>query len=242
LRALENYLKFLPNGPREEIAWTLGQGWNLFLSGNTVMEATWGDLPTLAQDTKTSVVQGKIGAAPIPGVDEAFDPIKGTWKKYGLNQVGNVNGGSWHCVISRASQNQQATYDFLAFMANRKNAFFNITHGWTGVQPGMKYEYFPPAGTSTLEEWRAQGWNDDDAKQFMGAYYDNLALPVQEPYLRIPGAAEYWHELDVRLSALLAGQTTPKEALDGSAVAWEAITERYGRANQKALYLASFSG
>jgi multiple sugar transport system substrate-binding protein len=241
LRALESYLKFLPNGPREEIAWTLGQGWQLFLTGKAVMEATWGDLPTLAQDTKTSVVKGKIGAAPIPGVDEAFDPIKGGWKKYGLNQVGNVNGGSWHCVISRASRNQQATYDFLAFMANRKNAFFNITHGWTGVQPGMKYEYFPPAGTSTLDEWRAQGWDDNDAKQFMGAYYDNLALPVQEPYLRIPGAAEYWHELDVRLSALLAGQTTPKEALDGAATAWEAITNRYGRDKQKALYLASFA-
>jgi multiple sugar transport system substrate-binding protein len=241
LRALDNYLKFLPNGPREEIAWTLGQGWQLFLTGKTVMEATWGDLPTLAQDPKTSVVKGKIGGGPIPGVDEAFDPIKGTWKKYGLNQAGNVNGGSWHCVISSASKNQQATYDFLAFMANRKNAFFNITHGFTGVQPGMKYEYFPPAGTSTVEEWKAQGWNENDARQFMGAYYDNLQLPVQEPYLRIPGAAEYWHELDVRLSALLAGQTTAKAALDDTAAAWEAITERYGRDKQKALYLASFA-
>ena len=62
---------FLPNGPREEISWTLGQGWQLFLTGKAAMEATWGDLPTLAQDPKNSVVQGKIGAAPIPGVPEA---------------------------------------------------------------------------------------------------------------------------------------------------------------------------
>jgi hypothetical protein len=27
-------------------------------------------------------------------------------------------------------------------MANRKNAFFNSTNGWTGVQPAMKYEYY----------------------------------------------------------------------------------------------------
>ncbi len=241
LRALESYLKFLPNGPREEIAWTLGQGWNLFLTGKAVMEATWGDLPTLAQDTKSSSVQGKIGAAPIPGVDEAFDPINGSWKKYGLNQVGNVNGGSWHGVISRYSENQQATYDFLAFMANRKNAYYNITHGFTGVQPGMRYEYLPPEGTGTLDEWQAQGWNRDDAKQFLDAYYANLALPVQEPYLRIPGAAEYWHELDIRLSALLAGQVKPKDALDATAAAWEQITNRYGRDNQKALYRASFA-
>ena len=73
----------------------------------------------------------------------------------------------------------------------------------------------------------------------MDAYYANLALPVQEPYLRIPGAADYWHQLDIRLSALLAGQTTPQKALDETAAAWEEITNRYGRDQQKALYVAS---
>jgi multiple sugar transport system substrate-binding protein len=240
LRALEDYIKFLPNGPREEISWTLGQGWNLFLSGKTAMEATWGDLPTLAQDSKNSVVQGKIAAAPIPGVPEAYDPVKGTWTKYKLNQAGNVNGGSWHCVISKYARNKEAVYDFLAFMANRKNAFYNVTHGFTGVQPGMRDEYLPPAGTATLAEWKAQGWNEDDAKAFMDSYYANLALPVQEPYLRIPGAADYWHQLDTRLSALLAGQTTPQKVLDDTAAAWEEITNRYGREQQKKLYVASF--
>ena len=44
-------------------------------------------------------------------------------------------------MISRFTQEKEATYDFLAFMANRKNAFFNVTHGFTGVQPGMRDEY-----------------------------------------------------------------------------------------------------
>src|SRR2546421_3691889 len=144
LRALEDYLKLANAGPREEISWTLGQGWNLFLAGRSAMEPTWGDLPTLAQDPKTSKVKGKMGAAGMPGTTEAFNPITGQWKKYELNQVGNTNGGSWHCVISRNSKKQEATYDFLAFMANKKNAFFNSTNGWTGVQPGMKFEYLPP--------------------------------------------------------------------------------------------------
>ena len=151
VQALEDYVKFLANGPKEEISWTLGQGWNLFLSGNSATEPTWGDLPTLAQDPKTSKVQGKMGAAPLPGTTEAFNPITGQWKKYDLNQVGNTNGGSWHCVISRLSKKQEATYDFLAFMANKKNALFNCANGWTGVQPGMKFEYFPPIGTGNVE-------------------------------------------------------------------------------------------
>jgi multiple sugar transport system substrate-binding protein len=242
VRALEDYVKFLPCGPKEAVSWTLGQGWNLFLAGHAVMEPTWGDLPTFAQDPKESKVQGKMGAAIIPGTTEAYDPIKGQWDKFDLNSVGNVNGGSWHCVISRFSKKKEATYDFLAFMATRKNALYNCTHGFTGVQPGMKFEYFPPVGTGSVAEWKEQGWNEDDAKVYLDAYYKNLSLPVQESYLRIPGAAEYWHELDVRVSAVLAGQTQPKAALDDCATAWERITERYGRDKQKKLYAESFGG
>ena len=241
LRALEDYVKLASAGPREEISWTLGQGWNLFLAGHSAMEPTWGDLPTLAQDPKTSKVKGKIGAAGIPGTTEAYNPITGQWKKYELNQVGNTNGGSWHCVISRNSKKPEATYDFLAFMANKKNAFFNSTNGWTGVQPGMKFEYLPPVGTASLDEFKAQNWNTDDVVEYLKGYYSVLSAPVQEEYLRIPGTAEYWHELDVNISAVLGGQMQPKAALDATAAAWEKITERYGREKQKTLYEASFA-
>ena len=240
LAALQDYMKFLANGPKEEIAWTLGQGWNLFLAGQSAMEPTWGDLPTLAQDPKTSKVQGKMGAAGLPGTKKAFNPITGAWKDYDLNQVGNTNGGSWHCVISRLSKKQEATYDFLAMMANKKNAFFNCSNGWTGVQPGMKYEYLPPNGSSSVAEWKAQGWNEDDTVEYLKAYYSVLSAPVQQEYLRIPGAAEYWHELDVNISAACGGQKDAKAALDDTAAAWEKITQRYGRDKQQALYKASF--
>ena len=166
-------------------------------------------------------------------------PAQPQWDKFDLNSCGNVNGGSWHCVISRFSKKKDPTYDFLAFMATKKNALYNCTHGFTGVQPGMKFEYFPPVGTGKVEEWVEQGWDADEAKRYLDAYYQNLSLPVQESYLRIPGAAEYWHELDVRLSAVLAGQTQPKAALDDCANAWEQITERYGRDSQKKLYAES---
>lgn len=64
---------------------------------------------------------------------------------------------------------------------------------------------------------------------------------ADSPYVHIPGAAEYWHELDVRVSAVLAGQAAPKAALDETAQAWEQITERYGRDTQKKLYQESFA-
>ena len=240
LRALEDYVKFLANGPKEQIGWTLEQGWNVFLSGHAVMEPTWGDLPTLAQDRARSSVQGRVGATIIPGATEAFNPLTNQWEKTALNTVGNTNGGSWHCVISRQSKQKEAAYDFLAFMANKKNAFFNVVTGWTGVQPAMKYEYFPPVGTGNVEEWVNQGWDKADAIAYLNAYYANLVLPEQEIYLRIPGAADYWHELDVRVSSVLSGATKPKEALDDIYQTWEQITDRYGRESQKRLYAESY--
>jgi multiple sugar transport system substrate-binding protein len=240
LRALEDYVKFLANGPKEQIGWTLPEGWTPFLSGHAVMEPTWGDLPTLAQDRARSSVQGRVGATIIPGTTEAFNPLTNQWEKSSLNTVGNTNGGTWHCVISRKSKQKEAAYDFLAFMANKKNAFFNVTNGWTGVQPAMKYEYFPPVGTGKVEQWENQGWDKADAIAYLNAYYANLVLPAQQIYLRIPGAAEYWHELDVRVSTVLSGATKPKEALDDIYQAWEQITDRYGRGSQKKLYAESY--
>ena len=113
-------------------------------------------------------------------------------------------------MISRLSKQKEAAYDFLAFMANKKNAFFNVTMVWTGVQPGMKYEYFAPVGTGRVEEWENQGWDKADAIAYLNAYYANLILPAQQIYLRIPGAAEYWHELDVRISSVLSGARKAK--------------------------------
>ena len=70
----------------------------------------------------------------------------------------------------------------------------------------MKFEYFPPVGTGNVEEWKALGWNEDDAIEYLKGYYAVVAAPLQQEYLRIPGAAEYWHELDVNVSAVLGGQ------------------------------------
>jgi ABC-type glycerol-3-phosphate transport system substrate-binding protein len=97
------------------------------------------------------------------------------WEKGMLNTVGNTNGGGWHCVISQRSKQKEAAYDFLAFMANKKNA-----SSMTGVQPGMKYEYFAPVGTGRVMEWENQGWDKEDAIAYLNAYSPFAARNVLE--------------------------------------------------------------
>ena len=74
VKALEDYVKFLANGPKEEISWTLSQGWNLFLSGHSATEPTWGDLPTLRAGPEDLEGQGQDGRGAAARHDRGLQP------------------------------------------------------------------------------------------------------------------------------------------------------------------------
>ncbi len=68
----------------------------------------------------------------------------------------------------------------------------------------------------------------EEAIEYCKAYYDNFNNPNQLPYLRIPGAAEYWSALDIRLSEAVSGGQAPEEACANTASDWAEINERFG--------------
>jgi len=98
--------------------------------------------------------------------------------------------------------------------------------------------YFPPVGTGKVEEWVEQGWDPDEAKRYLDAYYKICRCQCRNVSAH-SGRAEYWHELDVRVSAVLAGQTQRK-LRSMIALSLERITERYG-GKEKKLYAESFA-
>ncbi len=58
---------------------------------------TFGDVGTLSQDPRVSVVQGKLEVAPIPGSKEVYDLESEQWITLEEpNLVGNKCGASWH--------------------------------------------------------------------------------------------------------------------------------------------------
>jgi len=240
LKAMEDMVEMVNYGPRAMLAWTLGEGWDLFLKGDAIFCFTWGDLGALAQDPKESRVKGKIGATPMPGRYEVYNPIKKVWKKYDkVIQVGNTTGGSWHPVISRYSKHPEATYDYCAFMAVKENAFWNFTRGWTGVDPGRTFAFLPPYGTASVEDYVEQGWDPHDVKPYTDAYYINFTNPLQILYLRIPGGEEYWRALDFALGKAASGELSPEEALDECYKDFVRITNRLGKERQLKLFRES---
>ena len=63
------------------------------------------------------------------------------------------------------------------------------TYGWDGVDPGYSYQMLEPVGEAKLEDYVKAGWDPQDVKDYLKAYYKNYNAPTMLTYLRIPGRA-----------------------------------------------------
>lgn len=239
MRAMETLIDLLQFGPEAMMGWSLGEAWDHFLRGQAAMTFTWGDLGALAQE-EGSQVKGKTGSAPMPGTMEYYNVKTGEWVATETpNLVGNTTGGSWSGVISALSKAPECTYYLLALMATPEKSFIYAARGWDGVDPGRFSHVLEPEGTATLDAFLQAGWDEADIKDYTKAYYDNFNNELQFPYLRIPGAFEYWTSLDVHLSEAATGQATAEEALQAVVADYESITDRLGRDVQQSSYKAT---
>ena len=240
--ALEYLIELAGTGSPSQVSWDLSEAWNNFLSGNAVATFSWGDIGSLAQDPGASKIQGLLGAARIPCSDTWYSRARGEMVTdvENPNCVGNVVGGTWHGVISTASDVPELAYYLIAMLAAPEINFWNVSYGWTGVDPGSTLHLFPPRGSATVEQFVATGYDPGDAKEFIDAYGDNLfSFPTYQDFLRIPGAPAYWEEMDTRIAEALTGQSTPQEALDEVADGWLDITDDLDPDEQLALYRAA---
>ena len=239
LRALELFVELVKFGPREMLGWNHGRGWDHFLAGRAAFALTWGDLGALAQQPG-SQVKGKTGAAPVPGTHEYYDIVHGRWvKTEAINRVGNTTGASWAGVISTYSKVPEATYFLLALLATKEKSQVYAARGWDGIDPGRKFHFLPPEGTGTVEPYLRAGWDEADVRDYLSAFQRTFSDKLQFPYLRIPGAYSYWLALDLHLVEAASGQLSPAAALEATAVDFEEITIRLGRARQREAYRTS---
>lgn len=241
VKALEFLQELHKTGPAAQVGWSLGEAWDYFLRGKAVFVFSWGDVGALCQDTARSKIKGDCAAAMLPGSSEFYDMTKKEFVKADPpNVVGNTTGGSWQGLISNFSANPEAVYSFLSLMAIPPVSKMMATYGWDGVDPGYSYQFLKSqGGTATIEDYVAAGWDAMDAETYTQAYHDNFYAKTMLTYLRIPGTFEYWDILDKNLSAAMSGSKSAQQALDDTATAWEAVTDRIGRDKQLADYQAA---
>jgi multiple sugar transport system substrate-binding protein len=237
VRALEFLQELHKTGPAAQVGWSLGEAWDYFLRGKSVFVFSWGDVGALCQDTARSKIQGNCASAVLPASTTYWNRETQQWVETETPQkVGNTTGGSWHGVISAFAKDPDAAYSFLSLMAIKPVSKWLATYGWNGVDPGYSYQFLEPLGEAKLEDYVQAGWNADDVKDYLQAYYDNFNAPTILTYLRIPGAPEYWDIMDKNLSAAMSGAKTAQQALDDTAATWQEITDRLGRDKQLELY------
>ncbi len=241
-RAMETYLQLVQYGPQAMAGWALGEAWDYFLRGNAVFTYSWGDVAALAVE-RDSYVKGKIGTTQLPGTMAYINPKTG--EEYATdapNIVGNTTGGSWAGVIMKASENPDLAYYWLALMATEPKQQYYATVGSDGVDPG-RLSQMPPevvdGGTGSIAQYEEQGWDAEDAAEYVRAYYDNFQNPNQLPYLRIPGTADYWNAMDIRLSEAITSGVTPEEACQQMADDFREINDRLGVDMQLEIYRGS---
>jgi multiple sugar transport system substrate-binding protein len=231
IKAMETYLALAATGPEAQLGWALGEAWDYFLNGNAIFTFSWCDVLPLAIEGDRAT-RGKIGTAHLPGTMAYTNPLTGAeTATTEVNKVGNTTGGSWAPVIMKATEYPEAVYYFFAIMATETKQKFYAGRGSDGVDPG-RWSQMPPeavdGGTGSVEDYTSQGFTAEEAIEYCKAYYENFNNPNQLPYLRIPGAAEYWSALDIRLSEAVSGGQAAADACANTAADWREINERLG--------------
>lgn len=245
-RALAMLRRLQKAGPPGQTDWQLKEAWDRFLNGKAIFCYSWGDVGSLAQDESQSRVKGKIGCSALPGTLEVWDRETGQWVRMDRpNRVGNTVGGSWHGVISRLSKHPDLVYHLFAFHAQKEVNMFHCVTGWTGIDPGRTFHFPEPYGEASLSDYVDAGWDENDAREYTTAYYQNYyEVQTYLDYLRIPGTMELWRQLDRRLHEAVVDHSIPEKViLRRVREDWERILDRLaaelGREKLKQLYQQS---
>jgi multiple sugar transport system substrate-binding protein len=235
IRAMEMAVRLYKAGSPAQAGWGLGEMWGDFLAGNSIFNYGYGDHGALVQDEERSKVKGKIGCSILPGTKEVWNAETKKWVKLQEpNFVVNTIGPSWSIFIFKQSKHPEVVYHLAAFHAQSKIHFWNVTHGFTGINVGTYTEFFKEhGGQATIDAWVESGWDRNDALEYEKAFYENYFMgKVWLPNLRIPGTFQYVDALDEHLQAAITGQVSPKDAVARCAQDWEDITMQLGKKQQ----------
>ena len=233
-------------GPTDELNHDIGDTRALVTGGRCALMIDWGDIGPLSIDPDGAAIKDKVGAIIMPGSSRVLDPATGKLVDCdattcphaidGINYAPFAAFGGWSGMINAKADAdvKQASYDFLSYMNQAAQSNVDVTIGWTG---------FNPYRNSQLEDydnWLKAGFSQKFAENYLGAIKDSLNSPNMASDMRIPGAAQYTGViLDRELARFLAGDITAAEAVANIEVAWEEVTEDFGRDTQGTMYKLS---
>lgn len=152
----------------------------------------WGDVYS-RQYVKGSVVGGKLGSAPTPGVTKVLDP-KGSGKLVQCNEeicpygktypdIGRVNlapfaaGFGWSAAVAKglSKEREEAMAGFIAFVCGKENSVDDVITGAagtivTGADPFRRSHF-------DINAWVERGYPRETAIQYTQTISESLSSP-----------------------------------------------------------------
>jgi multiple sugar transport system substrate-binding protein len=214
--ALEHYKKAVEQGPPGVLGWEWDELHAGFLQGNLAMILHWPDEGSETAVLEANVEGARMGFMLPPGVKQADGTV---YRR-------SMTFGGWIMGLARDCAEPEAAYTVMWHMLSPEVSTHLV------LMPGGGTDYFRNSHfTSPIIEAA------EAPKDYLEVY--DQAIGINFPELRIPGGFEYYDTLDVHVQKALAGEMSAKEALDAAAAAWDEITERFGREEQKEKYAAA---
>ena len=149
-------------GPAEQIGWRLPQAWDYFLRGKAVFDVQLGrPRRACARTRRARKVKGKCAAA----VAAELRPLLG----HGEEGVGRdrpaaaasatppaAPGTAWS---RRSRRIRRRPTPSSSLMAIKPVSIWDAQHGWTGINPGFRYQMPKPEGEARLADYIKAGWD-----------------------------------------------------------------------------------
>ena len=218
IKAFENgQTTFTKFAPPEAGSFEFEDARNQIISEDrAMMMLQWPDVWKWANDpTKASkTAYCNVWVAELPG----FKASDGTVKHRPEENGGRV------LVINKATKQKEAAYKTIVWFSKKERTKQLVFNNDTWLDPYRK-SHLDKANMGTVAK---------DCPDNQQGYIDviNKATADGYPALQIPGAGRYTEVYERWSKKAWAGQTTPKEACDGIAKEFDAVTDEIGRAAQ----------
>lgn len=183
---------------------------NAFLNGESPMVVHWTSTAKLAKDPEASSIVDVVGIAMVPGVES----LDGIYRRPALPT-------GWVAGIPKYSKNIEAAAYVLEYYLQPERSLAIALNPEAWSEPWRESSFDP-------EVWRTQ-WPEDPEYGQQVIEVMRQTLDVGVPDLQIPGQDEYVKVADAEISAAIAGEKEPQQALDDAAEEWNNITDRLGR-------------
>jgi multiple sugar transport system substrate-binding protein len=209
--ALQNMVDSLKNAPPDVLNFGYDELRDAFIKGRVAMVVQWTDVPKKAADPSESNIAGNVAVGRVPGTRQGDQVVHRS-----MMPVGRV------VAVAADSRNPEAAYCVAKHIAYNRS-LEDVSTSLTGLDPYRVSHLENPEAFADL-------MGQENAEKYLDGLKEALADGY--PDIFIPGAAQYQDALDLHVNRALAGEESPRAALDAVAKEWDRITRQLGRDRQ----------